>query len=162
MMIRFKSMELMVGLFMILGMLALILLAFKVSGLTSYMSKGGYYVHATFDNIGGLKARAPVTIAGVKIGKVSAINLNAGTYQADVTIYVDNHFKDIPIDSSAQILTEGLLGSNYISVIPGFKNTYLTNGGKISDTHSALILENLLGQLLFKVTGADSKDKDKT
>jgi phospholipid/cholesterol/gamma-HCH transport system substrate-binding protein len=150
---RYRTMEIMVGLFMLLGVLALLVLALKASGLTNYWNHNGYYVRAAFDNVGGLKPRSAVSVAGVKIGRVTSINLNPSTFQADVTLYIDNRIRDIPKDSQAQILTEGLLGSNYISITPGFQNAYLINGDRIAETHPALILEDLIGQLLFKVNG---------
>lgn len=150
-MLQQRTIETIVGIFILAGILALLVLALKVSGLTSYVGNQGYFVTATFDNIGGLKARAPVTVAGVRIGKVVAIDLDPKTYQADVKLYIEDKYNDIPTDSSARILTEGLLGSNYISLSPGFKDTFLKNGGVIENTHPALILENLIGQFLFSM-----------
>lgn len=149
-----RWLEIFVGFFMMVGLAALLLLALKVSGLTSYTSQG-YYVTAIFDNIGDLKPRAPVTISGVHIGQVVSIELDPKTYQADVKLLIDHKYTDIPVDSTAKIFTQGLLGSNYISIDPGFENIFLKNGDKLVSTRSALILENLIGQLLFKVSGGD-------
>lgn len=154
-----RWLEISVGIFMMAGLMALLLLALKISGLTSYTSHG-YYVTAVFDNIGDLKPRAPVTISGVHIGQVVSIELDPKTYQADVTLLIEQKYNDIPVDSTAKIFTQGLLGSNYISIDPGFENTFLKNNSKIVSTRSALILENLIGQLLFKVGGGDQKHKN--
>ncbi len=143
--------EILVGLFMLGALLAFLVLAFKISGLSSYSGRQGYYVKAAFDNIGSLKVRAPVTIAGVRVGEVTDIDLNSTDFKATVTIRLNTQQDKIPDDSNARILTEGLLGSNYISLTPGFDNTYLHNGSRISDTQPALILENLIGQLIFNM-----------
>ena len=147
-----------VGFFIIIALCGLLFLAFKVSGLTQ-IGNGHYYtVTADFDNIGGLKVRAPVSVSGVKVGRVTAIQLDPQTYRATVTLQIDNGFKDLPVDTSASILTQGLLGSNYISLSPGFDQQMLKQGGRIETTHSALILENLIGQLMFNLSG-DKKKK---
>ncbi|MCX7124981.1 MAG: outer membrane lipid asymmetry maintenance protein MlaD [Gammaproteobacteria bacterium] len=146
-----------VGIFIIAALCSLLFLAFKVSGLTN-IGDGHYYViRADFDNIGGLKVRAPVSVSGVKVGRVSAIALDPQTYRASVTLQINNGYKDLPVDTSASILTEGLLGSNYISLSPGFESQMLQPNGKIETTHSALILENLVGQLMFNLTNKDKK-----
>ncbi|MCX7120390.1 MAG: outer membrane lipid asymmetry maintenance protein MlaD [Gammaproteobacteria bacterium] len=153
--------EMGVGVFIIAALCALLFLAFKVSGLTN-MGDGHYYViKADFDNIGGLKVRAPVSVSGVKIGHVSAIQLNPQTYRASVTLQINNNYKDLPVDTSAGILTEGLLGSNYISLSPGYESKMLQANGRIETTHSALILENLVGQLMFNLTNKDKKPETK-
>lgn len=150
--------EVFVGLFIIAALMGLILLAFKVSGLTQ-VGDGNYYVLiADFDNIGDLKIRAPVTVSGVKVGRVSAIHLNERTFRASVTLQINKAFNDLPIDTSASILTQGLLGSNYISLSPGFDQKILQPSDRIETTHSALILENLVGQLMYNVTNSKKKD----
>ncbi|EKD78156.1 MAG: ABC-type transport system involved in resistance to organic solvents periplasmic component [uncultured bacterium] len=159
---RNDGLELGVGFFIIVALCGLLFLAFKVSGLTQ-LGNGHYYIlKADFDNIGGLKVRAPVSVSGVKIGQVSAIQLNPISYRAEVILQIDNHFKDLPVDTSANILTQGLLGSNYVSLSPGFEQQMLQPGNYIETTHSALILENLIGQLMFnlsndKKSGSGSK-----
>lgn len=142
-----------VGMLMIAGFLSLMVMVFKVSGIDGFASRKGYEVTADFANIGGLKVRAPVTIAGVKVGEVKRITLEPGKLSAKVTMQLDKN-KPIPYeDVSARILTEGLLGSNYISIVPGFEDTpnhpYLRAGDVIERTQEAVILENLIGQLLF-------------
>jgi phospholipid/cholesterol/gamma-HCH transport system substrate-binding protein len=151
--------EVSVGFFIIVGLCGLFFLAFKVSGLTQ-IGNGHYYVlKADFDNIGALKVRAPVSVSGVKVGRVSDISLDPQTYRASVTLQINNGYKDLPVDTSASILTQGLLGSNYISLSPGFDQKMLTSGEHIETTHSALILENLIGQLMFNLSGDKSKKK---
>lgn len=142
------TLEIMVGLFMIAGIAALLFLAFKVSGLTTYSNRHYYVVYAEFDNIGDLKTRAPITIGGVRIGQVGTIVLDPNTFRAKVALNINDNFKNIPVDSSASIFTQGLLGSNYISLNPGFSNVAMKSGGMIETTRSALILENLIGQLV--------------
>jgi len=146
-----RLIEIIVGLFMLAGLAALLVLAFQISGLTTGNGKSYYTITANFNNVGSLKVRSPVRIAGVRVGEVSAIDLNKQTFQAKVTMHVDDRQNKLPTDSSASIFTEGLLGANYVSLNPGFDNTYLKNGSIITNTHPALILENLVGQLLFKL-----------
>lgn len=146
---------------MIAGMIAFAVLALKVSGLSTELSEPGYVVSAEFDNIGDLKVRAPVTIGGVKIGQVTNIGLDKQSFRAKVSFKINANQNKIPDDSSASIFTEGLLGSNYVSLVPGFNETYLTSGSEIQVTHSALILENLIGQFLFSVNKQDKKGDKK-
>jgi len=146
-----RSVQTIVGIFVIFVILALVFLAFKVSGLTSISSQHGYTVTASFNNIGGLKIRAPVRISGVAVGQVTNISLDPITFNAVATMDIDDTQRQIPADTSASIFTEGLLGANYVNLTPGYQTKYLVNGGEIKSTKSALILENLIGQLLFNV-----------
>jgi phospholipid/cholesterol/gamma-HCH transport system substrate-binding protein len=153
--------ETLVGLFMMAGIVALAVLAFKVSGLAQLGHSNYYVVTAQFDNIGDLKVRAPVSIGGVRIGQVSNIVLNSETFRAQVSLDIDDKFNNIPADSIANIYTQGLLGSNYISLSPGFDTQVLKNGAQIQTTHSAIILENLIGQLLLSMSDkAQDETKD--
>lgn len=146
-----------VGLFMLLGVLALLVMSMKVSHFSSFISQDTYNITADFTDIGGLKVRAPVTVAGVKIGEVTHIELQPEQLNAKVTMRLRSDKKIPYVDSSARILTEGLLGSNYISIVPGFEDEeskghpYLQNGDEIGKTQEAIILENLIGQLLFNI-----------
>lgn len=158
-MVRKPIVEILVGLFMIVGAIALGTLAFQVSGLAHFHASDYYMVTAEFDNIGNLKARAPVSIGGVKVGEVANIMLDPGTFRAKAILYINDKNKNIPTDSSASILTQGLLGSNYVSLTPGFDDTSLKNGDTIQNTRSAIILENLIGQLLFSVKNGGTDDK---
>lgn len=155
---RQRVFEFCVGIFMILGIVALVFLAFKVSGLTSYSSGSSYNITASFQNIGDLKERAPVTIAGVRIGQITSITLNPETYEAVVHMRIDGN-DQIPVDSTANIYTAGLIGSNYISITPGFSEAFLKNGGKIERTNQAMILQNIIGQLLYSFKGGSDDKK---
>ncbi|MHB1143069.1 MAG: outer membrane lipid asymmetry maintenance protein MlaD [Sulfuricaulis sp.] len=148
-MISRKSLELWVGLFMAAGILALAMLAFKVGNLTTADVVDGYQVKANFDNVGGLKVKAAVTVAGVRVGRVTGIAFDSNRYQAVVTMDIDGQYKNIPVDSTANILTSGLLGDQYIGVEPGGEETYLKDGDTILRTQSALVLEKLVGQVIF-------------
>jgi phospholipid/cholesterol/gamma-HCH transport system substrate-binding protein len=145
-----------VGLFMLSGLCALLFLVFKVSGFSTASLGKSYEVNADFVNIGGLKVHAPVTIAGVRIGEVSKIILQPNQLNAKVTLKLRSDVS-IPYDDiSARILTEGLLGSNYVSIVPGFDDAqsshpYLKQGDMIAKTQEAMVLENLIGQLLFSI-----------
>lgn len=157
---RIKALETIVGLFMLAGIVALVVLALQVSGLsTTYMGDHGYTITANFDNIGDLKVRAPVTISGVRVGQVTGIKLDKTTFKAVVSMQINPNQDAIPSDTSASIFTQGLLGSNYISLTPGFDTAFLKNGAEITDTHPALILEDLIGQLLFSLKNPDSAKK---
>lgn len=144
-----KTLELWVGLFVALGLLALTMLAFKVANLGAVDISSGYNVHAEFDNIGGLKVRAPVTVAGVRIGRVAAISFDKATYRARVVLNINKQFDILPSDTSAAILTSGLLGEQYVGLDPGGAPEYLKNGDEIKLTQSALVLEKLISQFLF-------------
>ncbi|MDP3704553.1 MAG: outer membrane lipid asymmetry maintenance protein MlaD [Legionellaceae bacterium] len=153
---RDRYINISVGFFMLFGLLALSVMVMKVSGITGYNSGALYPITADFTDIGGLKVRAPVTIAGVKVGEVTRIELQPEQLNAKVTMMLSTD-KPIPYDEvSARILTEGLLGSNYISIVPGFdgenaSHPYLRSGDVIAKTQEAIILENLIGQLLFNI-----------
>lgn len=157
-----RTIESFVGLFLLAAILSLLVLAFKVSGLTSLFSEEGYRVTAEFDDIGQLKVRAAVKIGGVKVGEVSGISLNPETFKALVTMRINSKVNDIPTDSSASILTAGILGDNYIELSPMYSNEFLKNGSQIQETHSAMILERLIGQFMYKMGHSDSNDSKMT
>jgi phospholipid/cholesterol/gamma-HCH transport system substrate-binding protein len=143
-----KSIETMVGLFVLLGLLGLLFLALKAANLATFGGNDSYTVQARFDNIGGLKVRAPVRSAGVTVGRVTAITLDGKTFQGVVTLDIDRDFQ-FPRDSSAKILTSGLLGDQYLGIEPGSDEKHLAAGQVITQTQSAVVLENLIGQFLF-------------
>ncbi|WP_372523178.1 outer membrane lipid asymmetry maintenance protein MlaD [Sulfuricaulis sp.] len=158
-MINRNSLELWVGLFVAAGILALAMLAFKVGNLTSADVMNSYKVTAHFDNVGGLKVKAAVTVAGVRIGRVSAIAFDNKKYQALVTMDIDGRYQNIPKDSSASILTSGLLGDQYIGIEPGGDDVALKSGDSFLRTQSALVLEKLVGQVIFNKAGESAPAK---
>ncbi len=142
-----KGIEVLVGVFVLLGMLGLAFLAMKAANLGSVGGGDTYTVVARFDNIGGLKARAPVRSAGVTVGRVTKIALDNKTFQGVVTMELDRAFQ-FPKDSSAKILTSGLLGDQYLGLEPGGDDQNLQPGDTVAQTQSAVVLENLIGQFL--------------
>lgn len=148
---RYAALEVWVGLFVLLTLLAFAALAFQVSGLTTfYETDKGYDISAYFEEVGGLKPRSRVTIAGVQVGRVQSITLDPKSFSAKINLNIFSQFKDlIPIDSSASIVTAGLIGDNYIVIEPGADFETLKDGGFIDETNSAIILERLIGQLIF-------------
>ncbi len=153
--------ESLVGLFLIVAMIALSVLAFQVSGLSSLLPSKAYTINAAFDEIGGLKVRASVKIGGVQIGEVSDIKLDPRTYKAIVSMRINNQYNDIPDDSSAAILTAGLLGDNYVAITPMYSQTFLQNHGQIQYTHPAMVLEKLIGQFIYKMNNGSEKGEAK-
>lgn len=153
-----RALEIVVGLFVCLGVAAVFVLTFRVASLDTVDGGPVYRVTATFDNIGGLKPGAAVTIAGVKIGRVREITIDPNTFQADVGIDLSQAYNNIPEDSSMKILTAGLLGEQYIGVEAGGADEVLKQGSKVQLTQSALVLENLIGQLVASMT-APKDDK---
>jgi phospholipid/cholesterol/gamma-HCH transport system substrate-binding protein len=143
-----KSIETLVGLFVLLGLLAIVFLALKAANLATFRVGGTYAVTAKFDNIGGLKVRAPVKSAGVTIGRVSAIALDTSSYQGTVTMELEQGIA-FPTDTSAKILTSGLLGDQYIGLEPGGAEQNLKPGDQIKMTQSAVVLENLISGFLY-------------
>lgn len=143
-----KGIETLVGGFVLLGLLALVFLALKAANLGSFNGGDTYTVQAKFDNVGGLKPRAPVRSAGVGVGRVTAIGLDGQTFQGLVTMEIQSGFQ-FPKDSSAKIQTSGLLGDQYVGLEPGGAEENLAPGQVITQTQSALVLENLIAQFLF-------------
>ncbi len=150
-----RSMEIAVGLFVALGIAALLMLAMKVSNLAEATQTDGYRIVAYFDNIGGLKVRSPVTLSGVRIGRVASITYDAERYQAKVLLNIARRFDKIPMDSSASIYTAGLLGEQYIGLEPGGEEAYLQDQDVITLTQSALVLEQTIGKFLYSKAGSD-------
>ncbi|MFT5261154.1 MAG: phospholipid/cholesterol/gamma-HCH transport system substrate-binding protein [Gammaproteobacteria bacterium] len=143
-----KGLEFFVGLFILAGIAALVVLATKVGTLPD----GGavnYQVTARFENIGGLNVKAPVSISGVKIGRVSAIKLDKEDFSAKVTMAIEGDFDTLPLDTSAAILTSGLLGAQFVGLEPGAEEEYLSQGDEIELTQSTLQLEEVIGRFMF-------------
>lgn len=147
-----KVLELWVGIFVAAGLAALAVLAFQVGDIGGGDVSQAYQLQARFSNVGGLKVKAPVTMAGVRIGRVASIQFDRDRYQALVTVAIDGRYDNIPDDASASILTSGLLGEQYIGIEPGGSETYLKHGSEIQLTQSAMVLENLIGQVMVRLT----------
>jgi len=137
--------DLIVGLFVFAGLCAIAFLSIRIGGVT-WFNAGGLQVYAVFEQIGGLKARAPVQISGVRVGQVTAIRLD-DSYRARVEMDLEAGLQ-LPVDSSASIVTSGLLGDQYIALEIGGEEEILRNGEEISFTESAIILERLIGQVI--------------
>ncbi|MDC8803365.1 outer membrane lipid asymmetry maintenance protein MlaD [Halomonas pacifica] len=146
---RSKTMELGVGLFMLAGILGLVFLGLRVSGLSLTVPADTFTLQANFANIGGLKPRARVTMAGVNVGRVSAIELDTEWYDARVTLELDGALEgQLSRDTTAAILTAGLLGEQYVGLSPGGDPETLGDGDTLTDTQSALVLEELIQQFV--------------
>ncbi len=143
-----KATDVLVGLFVVLGFAALLFLALQAGNLASFSLAKTYAVNARFDNIGGLKVRAPIKSAGVTVGRVASIGFDDQSFRANVVLEIEEPFK-FPKDSSVKILTAGLLGEQYIGLEPGGDLKNLEAGDRISLTQSAVVLENLIGQFLY-------------
>ena len=153
-----KNIDLMVGIFMLMGVTALLVLALRVGNLGSERVAETYTVEARFENIGGLKQKAPVKSAGVLVGRVTNILFDNEKFQASVTLTLDKSYK-FPKDTSASILTSGLLGEVYIGLDAGGDDKTLQNGDKITLTQSAVVLERLIGQFMFSKAAEGAPDK---
>ena len=152
-----KELDLWVGIFAVIGIGALLFLSLKVANLASFTGADTYRINASFDNIGGLKVRAAVKSAGVVVGRVGEIRFDNGTFEAVVSMDIDGRYQ-FPKDSSAKILTSGLLGEQYIGLSPGGDSANLKNGETLKLTQSAVVLENLIGQFLYsKAAEGDGK-----
>ena len=155
-MARDRKIEVAVGLFVAAGLAALLMLAVRVGNLTLQSDSGSYRVMARFENIGGLRVRAPVSMSGIRIGQVVALGFDPETYEAVATLEIEGRYDRVPSDSSASIFTAGLLGEQYISISPGADEEFLAPGDEIGLTQSAMILERLIGQFLFdRASGGD-------
>jgi phospholipid/cholesterol/gamma-HCH transport system substrate-binding protein len=144
-----RTTEIMVGLFVAAGIVAIFFMAMQVSNLGGLNDKDGYNITARFENSGGLKVKSPVTVAGVRVGRVASIHFDKETYESVVEIMIASEFDTLPTDSSASIYTAGLLGEQYIGLEPGGDEEFLKNGDELQLTQSALVLEEIIGQFLF-------------
>lgn len=153
-----KRLEIWVGLFVVAAIASFIVLAFSVAGLSFKGEGNSYTLQASFNNIGGLKPRAPVKLGGVVVGRVEAISLDVKNYTPVVTLSMFEKQGFYPETSSLAILTSGLLGEQYIGITPGFIDEgidMLGDGDEIEDTKSALILEDLIGQFIYSINKDD-------
>jgi phospholipid/cholesterol/gamma-HCH transport system substrate-binding protein len=152
-----KELDLWVGIFAVAGIGAMLFLSLKVANLASFSSADSYQIKAKFDNIGGLKVRAPVKSAGVVVGRVGEVRFDNESFEAVVTLNLDSRYQ-FPKDSSAKILTSGLLGEQYIGLSPGGDSANLKGGDSLKLTQSAVVLENLISQFLYsKAAEGDAK-----
>ncbi len=153
-----SAIDLWVGVFVAIGLGALLFLALKVGNLASFSTAQTYQVEARFSNIGGLKVRAPVKSAGVVVGRVAQIRFDNESYEAVAVLTVDSSYK-FPRDTSAKILTSGLLGEQYIGLEAGADARMLAGGERMRITQSAVVLENLISQFFFNkaAEGGDAK-----
>ena len=156
-----KTQDTLVGLFVAAGIASLFFLALQVSNLSSFSKGNTYEVTARFSNSGGLKAKAAVSAAGVKIGTVKSITFDPKTFESVVKIEIDAQYTTLPDDVTASVYTAGLLGEQYVSIDGGGSDEYLKNGSKIEITNSSLILEKAIGQFLFKSAEENKGSSDK-
>ncbi len=152
-----KKTETLVGLFVVLGLLAILFLALKAANLASFSLDSTYTLQARFDNIGGLKVRAPVKSAGVTVGRIESITFDNKTFQGLVTMQIDRRYQ-FPSDTSAKVLTAGLLGDQYVGLDPGGDEKNLQPGDTIKLVQSAVVLENLIGQFLYSKAAETPKE----
>lgn len=142
------TLDLWVGMFVVAGFAALAVLAMKVGNLGTYNVSESYQVHAYFQNIGGLKAKASIKSAGVLVGRVTSITLDTDRYEANVVMSLDKRY-GFDKDTSAKVLTSGLLGEQYIGLSPGSNDIMLKDGEEIKITQSAVVLEDMIGKFLY-------------
>lgn len=155
---RKSAIDVWVGIFVAIGLLAALFLALKVGNMNAVSFAPTYTVTARFDNIGGLKPRAPVKSAGVVVGRIADIRFDDTTYQATVTMTLESSYQ-FPKDSAAKILTFGLLGEQYVGLEAGGSDQMLAQGGMITQTQSAVVLENLISQFLYNKAADSGKDE---
>ncbi len=153
-----RKIEILVGLFVAAAIAAFFMLAMSVSNMSSYGAGENYELKARFDNIGGLKVRSPVSAGGVRIGRVTGIHYNSDSYEAIVSMAIDEQYNKFPLDTAASILTSGLLGEQFVGFEPGAEEEYLKAGDVIDLTQSALVLEQIIGQFLY--SKADDEEEE--
>jgi phospholipid/cholesterol/gamma-HCH transport system substrate-binding protein len=147
-----RAQEIAVGTFAALGIAALFFMAMRVSNFSSYSGNDQYHLNVYFENIGGLKVRSPVTLSGVRVGRVESIGYDEESLQAKVTLGVDSQYGFLSEDTQASIYTAGLLGEQYIALEPGAEDVVLKDGDDIRHSQSAMVLEELIGQVLVSLT----------
>jgi len=152
-----RVIEVWVGLFVVGGLLALFMLAMKASNLTTVSTADAYQVTARFANVGGLSVKSPVKASGVLVGRVSDISYDDGSHEALVTLSIEKRFASFPSDTSASIYTAGLLGEQYIGLAPGAEEDTLKEGSTIMFTDSAVVLEQMISQFMYKKMADDDK-----
>jgi phospholipid/cholesterol/gamma-HCH transport system substrate-binding protein len=150
------TLDLWVGMFVVAGIAALVMLAMKVGNLGTYNVSDTYQVHAYFSNIGGLKPKASIRSAGVLVGRVTSISLDTSRYEANVVMSLDKRYQ-FPRDTFANILTSGLLGEQYIGLMPGGDEVMLKDGEQLKQTQSAMVLEDLIGKFMTSKAAEPAK-----
>ncbi|EOZ5530108.1 outer membrane lipid asymmetry maintenance protein MlaD [Vibrio metschnikovii] len=158
-----RKVEFWVGSFVLAGICAILIMIFHVADVKGLGSNDTYSLTAEFDNIGNLKVRSPVKVGGVVVGRVSDIQLDRHRLLPVVTMVIDSRYDQFSENSSVKILTSGLIGEQYIGLVPGFvfdDEQMLKDGDHIEDTKSALVLEDLIGQVLYSVGSSDSKKQE--
>jgi phospholipid/cholesterol/gamma-HCH transport system substrate-binding protein len=150
-----RKIEITVGAFVLLALLAFVYLALNVSNLTGFSSDKGYNISANFDNIGGLRKRAKVTLSGVSVGRVTGVVYDKETLRAKVTMHINADVDYLPTDTQASIYTSGLLGEQYISLEPGAEDDVIKEGSQLDLTQSAVVLEELIGQFMTNMATKD-------
>ncbi len=148
---QMRTVEIVVGAFMLAGLISFGVLATRISGFNVSAEADTYHVYANFENVGGLVVRSKVSIAGVEVGQVTSIDYDRDHYNARVKMEIDTAVDNISVDSTAAIQTEGLLGGKYVSLSIGAEDDFLTDGDEIRDTQSAIVLEELIGQFLLNL-----------
>jgi phospholipid/cholesterol/gamma-HCH transport system substrate-binding protein len=156
-----RTIELGTGLFVLLGFSALFFLVTQITNREIGFGDSGYRLNASFEQIGGLKAGAPVSMSGVTIGRVESIGYDFTEYKAKVVLRIDGHYDRIPADSDAGIYTAGLLGGRYIGIAPGGSETFFKDGDQIEFTQSAIVLESLISKFLFSKAAEQGNAADK-
>lgn len=153
-----RTLEMSVGLFLLAGIAALVVLALRVSGLSVTPQENTYTLHASFDNVAGLTTRGRVNIAGVTVGKVTGIEYDKETFTGRVTMAIDKRVDNLPVDSTASIITAGLLGEKYIALSVGGEERVLVDGDEVYDTQSSLVLEELIGKFMMNAVSGSGSD----
>jgi phospholipid/cholesterol/gamma-HCH transport system substrate-binding protein len=154
-----RAVEIGTGLFVMFGFAALLFMVMQITNERVGGKSEGYALTAKFDQIGGLKEGAPVSMAGVLVGRVTGIAFDSSDYRALVHLSIDPQYNQIPDDSDAAIFTQGLLGNQYIGISAGGSETYFKEGDQIQFTQSAIVLENLISKFLFSMAGKNGKDE---
>ena len=144
-----RQTEIIIGFFILIGFAAIAILAVQVSNISESAERETYSVTVHFDNIGGLRVKSPVKMGGVLIGRISDIHLDKKTLSPVVTMAIFSEYDELPTETSASILTAGLLGEQFMSLSPGGDDLFLMDGDRIYDTQSALVIEELIGKFLF-------------
>lgn len=151
-----RAIDVSTGLFVLLGLAAIVFLVTQISNQDFSLTDDSYRVRARFENIGGLRVGAPVSMAGVKIGRVEAIGFDMNIFKAVVTLRIDGEYDRIPTDSDASIFTAGLLGGQYVGISPGGSEQVLHDGDQVEFVQDAIVLENLISKYLFSQAGKES------